>query len=60
MFVSQSPLEQLIVSVLDKIRHVLFREPSTNSTTDESIYALTVGCCDERSPVTGGVQLIMK
>ena len=46
MFVSHSPLEKRIVSVFDKIRHsrhVLITEPSTNSTTDESTYALTVG-----------------
>jgi len=44
MFVSHSPLEKRIVSVLNKIRHsrhVLITESSTNSTTDESIYALT-------------------
>jgi len=44
MSVSHSPLEKRIVSVLGKIRHrrhVLITEPSTNSTTDESIYALT-------------------
>jgi len=59
MFVYHSPLEKRIVSVLDKIRHsrhVLITEPSANSTTDESIYALTVSCCGEPPPGTGGVQ----
>ena len=57
MFVSHSPLEKHIVSVADKLRHsrhVLITEPSTNSTTDESVHALTVGCCGE--PRASGVQ----
>jgi len=33
-------------------RHVL----STNSATNESIYALTVGCCGEPPPATGDIQ----
>ena len=44
MFVSHSPLEKRILSVLDKIRHsrhVLITKPSTNSTTDESIVSVT-------------------
>jgi len=47
---SHSPLGKCIVSVLNTIthsRHVLITEPSMNSTTDESIYALMVGCCGE-------------
>jgi len=59
MFVSRSLLEKRIVGILNKIRqgrHVLITEPSTNSTTDESINTLTVGCCGEPPPGTGGVQ----
>ena len=50
MFVSHSPLKKRIVSVLDKHRN------TRHSTTDESIYALTVSCCGEPPPGTGGVQ----
>ena len=49
MFVSHSPLEQRI-DIVDKMRHsrhVLITELSMNSTTNESIYALTIGCCGE-------------
>ena len=59
MFISHSPLKKRIVSVLDKLghsRYVLITETSTNSKSDESIYALTVGCCGEPPPGTGGVQ----
>ena len=59
MFVSHSLLEKCIVRVLDKLRHsrhVLITEPSMNSKLDESLYALTIGCCGEPPPGTGGVQ----
>jgi len=59
VFVSHGPLEKFIVSVLEKMRHnrnALITELCMNSTTDESIYALTVGCCGESPRGTGGVQ----
>ena len=59
MFVSHSPLKKCIVSVLDKLghsRYVLITEHSTNYKLDESIYVLTIGCCGEPPPGTGGVQ----